>query len=102
MVDMQEGPGYPEYEAILEEARRRSRGFVTPADVRPGGRYDQVANRRGDDWCIAVLGRSALFAGRWTHLEAELLVVADERNVNPPLDRQSKRLNSSHVAQSGL
>lgn len=77
-------PDYPEYQALLEEARRRSRGPINPRDIRYGGRYDQVALRRGYDWCLSVLGH---FPGilSISHTECELLVVADERNIDPPL-----------------
>lgn len=84
MVTAQE-PQYPEFAELRGEAERRSRGFVNPSDVRAGGRYDQVFYRRGYDWCVAVLGGAFPGVPRITHFEAELLVVADERNVDPPL-----------------
>jgi hypothetical protein len=74
---------YPEYEDLAALAQRRSRGFTDPAQL---GARQQMMSRRGADWCTAVLGRSV---GTSLHgvsvFEVELLVAADEADIDPPL-----------------
>lgn len=75
-------PTYSEYEAIVEQARRESPAFVDPSDLYPAR---AIANRRGADWCTAVLGRPHGPYERRSHLEEYILIVADRENIDPAL-----------------
>lgn len=78
-------PTYPEYQTLLGMARRADAGFVNPSDVYPGGRFDQIEQRHGDDWCGIVTGRWP-WPGwrRLTHLECQVLAAADAAGIDPP------------------
>ncbi len=75
-------PTYPEYEAVEAEARRRTPSFVDPANLYP---ERAVVDRRGADWCTAVLGRPYDRQLRISIHEQYLLVAADALGVDPPL-----------------
>ena len=75
-------PAYPQYDAVLAEARRITPQFVDPANLAP---ETDVVRRRGDDWCTAVLGRPYGWTSRITLLEQYLLIAADQLDVDPPL-----------------
>lgn len=75
-------PAYPEYHGLYAEARRITGGFANPTRTPV---YEEVARRRGFDWCTAVVGRSYCGLRTVTSTEAELLVLADMRDLNPPL-----------------
>ncbi|MEU9495874.1 hypothetical protein AB0D73_29355 [Streptomyces sp. NPDC048215] len=76
---------YPEFEEVRAEGVRRGRGPIDPQALR---QMEEVAARRGDDWCTAVIGRS--FAGiRYVSCaESFMLLVADERGLEPPLPQR--------------
>jgi hypothetical protein len=75
-----EAPGYPEYGQVLAAASAMS-PFISPAELAV---MEDVARRRGPDWCASVTG--APFGGlRSTPVrEARMLVVADGLGLTPP------------------
>ncbi|MEV4212652.1 hypothetical protein [Micromonospora sp. NPDC049662] len=77
-------PAYPQYTALRAEAERTCPRFVDPAGL---PRTAAMVGRRGSDWCTAVLGYPfpGLGRGGISVLEAHLLGLADERDLNPPL-----------------
>lgn len=75
-------PAYPEYREVREEAERSSSG---PMDPRAPYRMEEVARRRGGAWCSAVLGRPYTGIRAISTTDAWMLLVADERGLNPPL-----------------
>lgn len=75
-------PTYPEYPQLWEQARRAAHGFVDPTHIR---RLEEITHRRGADWCTAVLGRPFVGLRRVSVAEAELLRLAHERGLDPPL-----------------
>lgn len=75
-------PTYPEYQALLDEAHRTVPRFVDPANLYPAR---PVAARRGADWCTAVLGRPNGPYERRSRVEDQMLIVADQADVDPPL-----------------
>lgn len=75
-------PTYPEYEELLAQARRNASG---PVDARTFPAKQEIMRQRGDDWCLAVLGKYAYHLGMISAVEAELIVLADARDLNPPL-----------------
>lgn len=97
-------PTYPEYARLYAEARATCPRFVDPANLYPAR---PVAQRRGDDWCTAVLGRptDAYDYDRWTHVEHHFLILADAAGINPPLPgwivegrAESARRNAQRLA----
>jgi hypothetical protein len=76
---------YDGYDELRGEARRRTAGPVNPADL---GAYADIIRVHGTDWCRSVLGRdippTALGRGGLPVIEAEMLRVAHERNLDPP------------------
>lgn len=75
-------PAYPEYEELAVLARQAVPAFVDVVYLRT---LKEVVARRGSDWCSAVLGRA--FPSLW-HTpgpEAALLLLADEKDLDPPL-----------------
>lgn len=75
-------PAYAEYEGVRSEAHRRGGPFVSLADI---DRWTEVARRRGGDWCVAVLGKSFPGVRSISTVDGWTLIVADERDLNPPL-----------------
>lgn len=75
-------PAYPEFEEVREQARRSGRG---PLGMDTIGRMEEVAARRGGDWCTAVLGRGFPGIRRVSTVDGWMLIVADERGLEPPL-----------------
>lgn len=75
-------PTYPEYGQLLAEAERIARRPVDPCSIT---RKEDLIRRRGSDWCLAVLGQPCNGLGYISSVEAELLVLADARNIDPPL-----------------
>lgn len=75
-------PTYPEYEELRAEARPKGRGPIGGQTIE---RMSEVVQRRGGDWCTAVLGRS--FPGlRYTDtVDGWMLLLADERGLDPAL-----------------
>lgn len=75
-------PTYPEYPALLEKAVRSVPAFVDPANIYPA---QPVVDRRGGDWCTAVLGFPFAGLRRLSRAQNQLLIVADAADVDPPL-----------------
>jgi hypothetical protein len=78
-----EQPTYPEYAVLRALADRRGGRFVDPLDVH--SRIPNLINRRGYDWALAVLGREYRGVGSLYGSDTELLKIADERDLTPPL-----------------
>lgn len=76
-----ERPTYPEYAELRQEADRRSR-FVDRADL---DRMEDAARRRDTEWCSTIIGYVFPGIRSISTRDANLLVVADERNITPPL-----------------
>jgi hypothetical protein len=87
LIDLEANPqvAYDGYHELRREARRRTAGPVNPADLHV---YADIMRVRGTDWCRSALGRdippNALGRGGLSALEAEMLRVAHERNLDPP------------------
>lgn len=73
---------YAQYEDVRAEACRTVPRFVGRGDL---NRWEEIARRRGNDWCTAVLGKSWAGIGRSTPLDCEILAVADRLGLDPPL-----------------
>lgn len=78
-------PAYAEFEDVRAEASRRNTSFVSTREIE---RMEEVAGRRGYDWCSAVLGRGFPGVARVPGTEAWMLIVADERGLEPPLPQR--------------
>lgn len=88
-------PTYPQYQGLVAEALRTTSSFVDPRNLYPAAK---VADRRGGDWCTAVLGKSADYR-RWTAVDHQLVILADAADINPPLPdwvRQRRRAAEEH------
>lgn len=75
-------PTYPEYAGLLDEARRTVPSFVDPANLYPAA---GVVQRRGHDWATAVLGYPFDGFRGVSAVQHQLLQLADEADVDPPL-----------------
>jgi hypothetical protein len=75
-------PAYPEYEELRQEARRRDRGPIGDHNI---ARMQDVIQRRGGDWCTAVLGRPFPGLRHAPSGDGFMLIVADERGLEPKL-----------------
>lgn len=77
-------PAYPEYAGLRAQAERTCPRFVDPASP---ARTAALIARRGVDWCTAVLGYPFPGHGRGgiSVLEAHLLDLADQRDLDPAL-----------------
>ena len=77
---------YGEYDEVCAEARRRTRGPINPASL---DEYRAVVAAHDADWCRSVLGHdvppSLLGRGGLPWLEMEMLRIAHERGLEPPL-----------------
>jgi hypothetical protein len=76
-------PTYPQYAALRAEADHRAGPSVDPYNVNT--RIPDLVARRGHDWDHAVLGRpypgpSGMYSG-----DMELLLLANEQDITPPL-----------------
>jgi hypothetical protein len=92
-------PEYPEYEQVRAEAERRSRGPIDPQKLRE---MEEVAARRRSDWCTAVIGRTFAGIAYIPYVDAFMLLVADEMNLEPPVPQriaESRRLFDEQRAQ---
>jgi hypothetical protein len=76
-------PEYPEYGELRAAADRRAGPFVDPVDVHH--RIPALVDRRGHDWVRAVLGRGYGGPAALYGSDMELLKLADERGLDPPL-----------------
>ena len=79
--DNEGSAAYPEYAELREEAERTCPRFVDPRGLL---KDEEMRRRRGYDWCTAVLGR-AYSPRAITTVDAHMLKIADERNLDPPL-----------------
>ncbi len=75
-------PTYPEYEQLRAAAAAAAQRPVSPASI-PVKRA--LITRRGFDWCLAVVGRPCHGLGSISCVDAELLVLADAADIDPPL-----------------
>lgn len=75
-------PAYDLYQEVRKDAERKSRGFLGPEDLK---RMYEVAERRGYDWCTAVLGHSFPGVDRSSTVDGWTLIFADELRLDPPL-----------------
>ncbi|MEV7887457.1 hypothetical protein ACWD3I_25730 [Streptomyces sp. NPDC002817] len=75
-------PAYLEFEEVREQARRSSRGPIGSETI---GRMEEVAARRGGDWCTAVLGRRFPGIRHVSTVDGWMLIVADTKSLEPPL-----------------
>jgi hypothetical protein len=77
---------YGEYDEVCAEARRRTRGPMDPAAL---DEYRAVVAAHDTDWCRSVLGHDVppgiLGRGGLPWLEVEMLRVAHERRLDPPM-----------------
>lgn len=95
-------PTYPEWPDLLDEASARARRPVDPAGIY---KLEETIDRRGNDWCTAVLGYAYPGLRYISHTHAEVLRVADERGIEPPLPRyitegrERERLRREAVAK---
>jgi hypothetical protein len=73
---------YPEYAEIREQARRKAR---LPVDPREIPRMQQVIYGHTSDWCSSVLGYPFTGLGRISGTDADMLMIAHERGLDPLL-----------------
>ncbi|WP_371605058.1 hypothetical protein OG345_41670 (plasmid) [Streptomyces sp. NBC_01220] len=76
---------YPEYDQVRSEAEHRSRGPIDPQKLRE---MEEVAARRGRDWCTAVIGRNFGGIAYTPSADAFMLLVADEMGLEPPIPKR--------------
>ncbi|MCD9904591.1 hypothetical protein LUR56_39955 [Streptomyces sp. MT29] len=81
-------PEYPEYDQVRAEAARRSAGPIDP-QILP--KMAVVTARRGNLWCTAVLGRPFAGVARVPTVDAFMLLIADELELEPPVPERSPR-----------
>jgi hypothetical protein len=75
-------PTYPEYEELRQEARRKDGGPIGGQTI---ACMEDVVNRRGGDWCTAVLGRPFPGIRHVPSADGWMLILADERGIEPEL-----------------
>ncbi|MFE1206292.1 hypothetical protein ACFW5V_31915 [Streptomyces sp. NPDC058762] len=75
-------PAYALYQEVRKDAESRDRGPLGPQAL---NRMYEVAQRRGRDWCTAVLGHSFPGIDHSTSTDGWTLIVADELRLDPPL-----------------
>lgn len=76
-------PAYDRYEFVRTDAERASRrGPLGPDGLKS---MNEVAERRGIDWCTAVLGYVFPGVGRISSVDGWMLVRADQMELDPPL-----------------
>lgn len=78
-------PEYPEYDQVLAEAERSSRG---PLDPQKPKEMEEVAARRGHDWCTGVIGRSFAGVAHIPCADGFMLLIADRLDLEPPVPRR--------------
>ncbi|MFK0159166.1 hypothetical protein ACIQVK_44735 [Streptomyces sp. NPDC090493] len=89
-------PAYPEYEELRQEARGRDRGPIGGQNI---ARMEDVVQRRGADWCTAVLGRHFPGLRRAPSEDGFLLIVADERGLEPDLPESIVKARAAEEAR---
>lgn len=90
---------YPEYAEIREQARQKAR---LPADPREIPRMRQIAWEHGGDWCSSVIGYPFTGLGGISATAAEMLVIAHERGLEPPLPAWLTRWKEEAAARQQL
>ncbi len=93
-------PTYPEYVELRAEADRRRGSTVDPGDVH--SRIPSLIHRRGHEWALAVLGREYFGVGSLYGSDMELLKLADERDLTPPLPQwvvDARQRHAEHQAE---
>lgn len=93
-------PTYPEYVDLRAEADKRHRPTVDPFDVH--SRIPNLIHRRGHEWALAVLGREYFGVGSLYGSDMELLKLADERDLDPPLPQwviDARQRDADHRAE---
>jgi hypothetical protein len=97
-------PEYSLYQEIRVDAENRSRGPLGPADLKL---MYEVAERRGRDWCTAVLGRHFPGIDYVSSVDGWTLITADELQLDPPLPtrivearRRSQEANEAREQKS--
>lgn len=81
-------PNYPEYTEVREAARAEFGPFVSPKEL---DELTAVIHSRCDDWYAAVLGKPVANPFRVPVAEARMLIIADRRDLNPPLPQRIQR-----------
>jgi hypothetical protein len=89
-------PTYPEYEDLLRTALQNVRG---PIGGRTVAQMEDVVQRRGRDWCTAVLGRPFPGLSYVPTSDGWLLLLADERGLDPALPERIVRERQAEDAQ---
>ncbi|MFJ4880170.1 hypothetical protein ACIP93_33850 [Streptomyces sp. NPDC088745] len=89
-------PTYPEYEDVRREARGRNAG---PIGGRNLDRMEDVIQRRGGDWCTAVLGRHFPGLRHTPSVDGFTLLVADERGLEPELPESIVQARAAEKAR---
>ncbi|MFB8120535.1 hypothetical protein ACFQ6U_13850 [Streptomyces sp. NPDC056465] len=87
---------YPEYEDVRREARGRDAG---PIGGRSIARMEDVIQRRGGDWCTAVLGRHFPGLRHTPSVDGFTLLVADERGLEPELPKSIVQARAAEKAR---
>ncbi|WP_331726280.1 hypothetical protein [Streptomyces sp. NBC_00470] len=89
-------PTYSEYNEVRQEARNRDRGPIGGQCI---ARMQDVIQRRGYDWCTAVLGRPFPGLRYAPSADGHMLVVADERGLEPELPQRIRQARAEEEAQ---
>ncbi|MGW4086938.1 hypothetical protein ACWEGS_28300 [Streptomyces sp. NPDC004822] len=89
-------PTYPEYEDVRREARGRDAGPIGGHNI---ARMKDVIDRRGGDWCTAVLGRHFPGLNRAPSVDGFTLLVADERGLEPDLPERIVQARAAEEAR---
>lgn len=75
-------PTWPQYQSLLDEARRTVPSFADPANLYPAA---EVVQRRGHDWATAILGYPFEGFRGVSRVQHQLLQLADQADLDPPL-----------------
>lgn len=89
-------PAYPEYEDVRREARGRDAGPIGDRNI---ARMEGVIQRRGGDWCTAVLGRHFPGLRHVPSVDGFTLLVADERGLEPDLPERIVKARAAEEAR---
>ncbi|MEV8344583.1 hypothetical protein [Streptomyces niveus] len=89
-------PTYPEYEDVRREARGRAAGPIGGHNI---ARMEDVVQRRGADWCTAVLGRHFPGLRHTPSVDGFTLLVADERGLEPELPESIVKARAAEEAR---
>lgn len=89
-------PTYPEYKELRQEARGRDRGPIGGQNI---AQMEDVVQRRGADWCTAVLGRHFPGLHRAPSEDGFMLIIADERGLTPELPERIVKARAAEEAR---